>query len=257
MEDTKFVKFRKVKCIDSYFDKIDTEKKAYLLGFLIADGCISIDYKDDMTRKPIYRIYFNNSIDDIEILNHYRLEICPEKIIHFRDVKQGAKNRKTQANLRFTSRYMCDSLEELYGIKPRKTYNSTFKFPFEKIPEEMIRHFTRGFFDGDGSVSFYKYNKSIFFNFSFVLNSIDFTNQIAEIFESKFNIISKIYSHEGKISNYFTLRFNYNRKRTEKIKEIYDWLYNNSTIFLKRKKIKFEEYFKYRANCSHKQWIVV
>ena len=35
---------------------------------------------------------------------------------------------------------------------------------------------------------------------------------------------------------------------SDKIKEIYNYLYQDSAIFLSRKKIKFEKYIEYRAN---------
>ena len=44
-------------------------------------------------------------------------------------------------------------LENL-NITPRKTYDLDFSFPFEFIPEQYIWDFIRGFFDGDGQISY-------------------------------------------------------------------------------------------------------
>jgi len=50
---------------DRFFDEIDTEEKAYILGFLIADGCIK---EEKRKHKVSHRIAFNNSIDDKEAI---------------------------------------------------------------------------------------------------------------------------------------------------------------------------------------------
>ena len=47
-----------------------------------------------------------------------------------------------------------------YGIIPRKTGHEFL--PIDEIPDNLIRHFIRGFFDGDGTYVFcskYAYRK--------------------------------------------------------------------------------------------------
>ena len=221
----------------TYFDNIDTEEKAYLLGFFLADGFVTNHY----------RLGLENSIDDEEIIKLFQKEISPNQSIRYRNRQDNVKKRKIQVIFIITSKEMCESLENLYDIKKNKTYNHEFKFNFDKIPEHLHRHFIRGFFDGDGSISFYEYNNTIFFNFSFVFNSLNFCEQIAKIFEDKFNISKKIYENQGKTCKYYALRFNYSRDRSAKIKEIYDFLYKDSKVYLKRKKEKFDLYLEYRA----------
>lgn len=218
--------------ISNYFDEVNTENKAYILGFFIADGYIE---------KSTNRICFNNSIDDLEIFKIINKEICPDSKILYFNKRQGAEFRKEQVSLRFTNKKLKETLEKRYGIFNNKTHNEKYMFDFGLIPKELLHHFIRGYFDGDGSVSF-SIKKNIFFNFSFVFNSEIFANQFAYIFNNQFNIKSVIYNHKGKTCNYYSLRFNYDRKRQEKIKEIYNWLYKDATIYLNRKKIKFEQY---------------
>lgn len=221
-----------------YFNNIDNENKAYLLGFFIADGYIDND-----------RVRIQNSIDDLEIIELFRDELNPDTNICYTNKQKGVKFRKPQCSMGITSKHMVEILKSKYDIVQNKTKNDNFKFDFSTIPENLIRHFIRGYFDGDGSVSFHKnkYN-TIFFNFSFVFNSLNFANQIANIFESTFQIIPVIYKHTGKTSNWFSLRFNYNRNRTLKIKEIYEYFYKDSNIYLSRKNLKFKQYIEYRAN---------
>lgn len=91
-----------------------------------------------------------------------------------------------------------------------------------------------------------------FFNFSFVFNSIYFTNQFSSIFASLFEIKPVVYETKGKTTTWYALRFNYDNKRYDKIKEIYKYLYEDSTVFLKRKKEKFDNYLEYRAKRINK-----
>lgn len=231
----------------NYFDIINTETKAYLLGFFIADGCIENN-----------RIRIQNSIDDLEIIELFRKELTPDTTICYTNKQAGAKFRKQQCTTGLASEHIVKTFKEKYGIIQNKTHNSEFKFDFNTIPLEFHRDFIRGYFDGDGSVSFHKNNfNTIFFNFSFVFNSLNFTNQIANIFEELFQIRPVVYKQKGKTSTWFALRFDYKRRRAFKIKEIYDYLYNDSTIYLNRKKIKFEQYIEYRANPRRKEDRVV
>lgn len=43
-------------------------------------------------------------------------------------------------------------MEEIYNIHPHKTTDTSFIFPIELIPENLQRHFVRGFIDGDGYI---------------------------------------------------------------------------------------------------------
>lgn len=225
----------RLKSDGSYFNEINTEYKAYILGFFIADGYIE---------KTSGRICFNNSIDDISIIKEIQNQICPTSKLYYSNKQSQVKFRKKQVTLRFTNKEIFQTLNKKYDVFNAKTFNENYVFDFNKISDTLIHHFIRGYFDGDGSVSFIpkSKNKQLFFNFSFVFNSKLFCNQFAEIFQNKFEIIPVIYTHIGKTSNYFSLRFNYNRKRQNKIKDIYNWLYKDSNIFLERKKIKFEQY---------------
>lgn len=230
-------KCRKYNHNDHYFDNIDTENKAYLLGFIIADGYLS----------EKRRICLNNSIDDISILELFQKEISPDSKLIISNKQKGTKFRKKQGTIRITSHHMYKVLSEKYGIIENKTQDTTFKFDLSLIPENLLIHFIRGFFDGDGSVSFYKTKNTIFFNFSFIFNSKIFANQIGEIFEKLFSIRAVHRTIIGKTCSYYTMRFDYSGNRVAKIKEIYSWLYKDSTIYLDRKKIKFINYLEYRA----------
>lgn len=198
-----------------FFEIIDSELKAYILGFLVADGNIS---KKEGNRKQ--RISFNNAIDDYEILSLIQQNICPDTKIYFIDNQQGVIKRKLQCRLRFVSQQISDDLQQL-NIIPNKTKNITFRMPVLK--DIFLSHFIRGFFDGDGHV-----NKNCL---TFVSTSKKFLEDIADYFKLPFRIIE-----EKNKSVYYRLCLNINKNT---IHNIYDKLYKNSNYFLNRKKIKF------------------
>lgn len=73
---------------------------------------------------------------------------------------------------------MVDVLVNKYHILPKKTYDLEFQFPFNTIPEELHRHFIRGFMDGDGSIN----NCEL----RFIFNSRLFMNQVIDKFKQLF-----------------------------------------------------------------------
>lgn len=226
----------------NYFNQIDSENKAYFLGLILADGYITEENKI-LKNKLLTSKRLGISLKEED---SYILEIFSKDLNLNKNLKKLSKSfRKDQSVLRFSNKMLIDNLINTYNIIPKKTYDTNFTFPFEKIPLKYLKDFIRGFFDGDGSVSFYKTNNSFFFNFSFISTSLSFINQIAEIFEKRFQIKPYIYKKQGKTVDYYSLRFNYDQKRLNKIKDIYNWIYKDSNVFLKRKKIKFENYFEY------------
>lgn len=212
---------------DEFFDKIDSEEKAYLLGFFIADGCMQKEAKkrNGEIYSYSYRMSLNNSVDDSEIIETFCKYICPSKDIEYKNSQKGVKiKRKLQNIFRWNSKHMFETLES-YNIHPRKTYDSEFKLPDNVIPKELMRHFVRGFFDGDG----HKGECDI----QFCFNSKYFMEQIFEYFKD-FN--HRFYEIQGKTCTYYKAHITGG-------KSLLDWVnkefYNNSNLYLTRKYILF------------------
>ena len=210
---------------ETFFDKIDSEEKAYLLGFFIADGCMQKEEKKRYGEiySYSYRFSINNSIDDLDTIELFQKFICPNKSIKRMHNTKGAVNRKEQAILRWNSKHMFDTLES-YNIHQRKTYDSNFILP-DIIPENLMRHFIRGFFDGDG-------HKGIT-DIEFVVSSIPFLNKICSFFKD-FN--HRYYEIQGKTCIYYKLYITGGKK-------LLSWtnheFYNDAKYYLKRKYISF------------------
>lgn len=134
---------------------------------------------------------------------------------------------------------MASRLREI-GLYPNKS------LILEKMPcidEKLIRHFIRGYFDGDGSIilshntSYYKAKgcniKYIYPTYCFmILGTEIFLNDILE--KAGFNY-GKIY--DTKSEKIKCLKINAKKE----YQNIYNYLYNNSTIKLERKYNKWNE----------------
>ena len=217
---------------DTYFDEIDTEEKAYLLGFFIADGCIRVEFDRRLNNIHGFRLCFTNSIDDEDIIKLIHERICPNNKLQYVHNTKGAKNRKPQITVQWTANHMVEVLKNKYKILPNKTNDKEFEFPFDTIPEELHRHFVRGFMDGDGSI-----NKS---ELRFAFTSEPFMNQILSKFTDLFkkhedtvwDFSYTITPYQGKTTNYWTVFIPMGHGRDKLIK---NYLYKDSSIYLERK----------------------
>lgn len=122
------------KRINSDFFGEWNENMAYILGYFVADGCVT-----ERDGKPSS---FNITSIDFEHLVEIR-EIMEST--HKIGKKFSSKSKGYQIQVR--NKKMVNSLVSL-GVIPRKTI---FLENIE-VPKEYFRDFFRGFFDGDGSV---------------------------------------------------------------------------------------------------------
>ena len=116
---------------EDYFTNIDTERKAYFLGFIFADGCI---YKNQLSLEIHVR--------DKDLLETFKKELSLNSKISIRK----RENSETCC-IRVSSPQIANDLEK-YGIIRNKTYQTTH---LPKIKESVLPHFIRGLIDGDGN----------------------------------------------------------------------------------------------------------
>lgn len=148
------------------FETIDTPSKAYWLGFLYADGCII---------KETNTLRLNLSTIDEEHLIKFKNFIGAINT----EIK---RNDKIDNNKIYEISYFSLSDEKIVddlinkGCVPNKTYN--LSFPSEEIlPNNLIFHFIRGYFDGDGSIYIDSNRNRLYINFTGtadMLNSIKY-----------------------------------------------------------------------------------
>lgn len=192
-----------------YFDTIDTEEKAYWLGFISADGYIY--HKGE---KPS-GIGIRLAEKDKDHLEKFRNSLGSTHSVTREETFTERAGFTVSYKIRLYSWQLGNALINL-GLKRNKGINNN---PCLLVPNELLRHYWRGLFDGDGSIG-------------------------------KNGTIS-LYGTEGIVSgfkNYIVNKLNISNIKVGKCKTIYqvqicgdrrdkvlDLLYRDSTIYLDRK----------------------
>ncbi len=205
----------------NWLDSVDSEEKAYFLGFMYADG------NNTITRNTV-----SISLQEADkcILDKFKLLLGMEHTLQYIPARLINKDQKIYTSqpmckLAITNIYFSKRCEEL-GIIANKSLK--LKFP-EWLDKSLHHHFIRGYFDGDGCVHFNKANKSLLF---YMLGTFEFLTDIAQILKYNCNInLNKI----TKIKNIYSLRYSGNKNSLK----FFSWLYKDATIYLERKKEKF------------------
>lgn len=210
---------RKFSIDENYFNVINSERKAYFLGLIWADGSI-------LKSKGTLSIHLQK--EDEYLLEELRNDICPSKPLKYYQPKN--LKWKERAMLTIHSYPLINSLINI-GCIPNKRQG--VQFP-DCIPKNLIHHFIRGYFDGDGCVSILnKSEKRMTVYFTGALEFItELKNQLA-LLGVEFNKVTS----DGR--NNVTVSIAIGKK--SKLNQLFDILYNNSTIFMKRKQEKYEK----------------
>lgn len=199
----------------NYFHKIDTPEKAYWLGFILGDGYIYQETNNS------WRLGIELNIKDITHLEKFSKAVG----LNFNHIYKR-KNRNTVA-LRWSSVDMKNDLLIL-GVTPRKSL--TAKWPV--IPKKYEIHMLRGLFDADGCICGHHKSGYIYPRFN-VIGTKNCMNNIRRILK----IDNKVYEKSDcpiwviEKNGYIPIR------------KIYSQLYKNATVWLDRKREKFEIFY--------------
>lgn len=204
---------------EKFFEQIDNELSAYWLGFLYADGCIVTPQSGEQEFKLAL------AQQDEEVLINFKKDLNSTYPIR-EDSSRHIKNPNHQIQLihSLRSQKTVNDLKKL-GCLERKSL--ILNFPSEnQVPKEFLPDFIRGYFDGDGSIS--KYNNEYHVNFvgtqQFIEKLYNYL-QMGSIFPDK----------RKENSWYLTINGN------QQIIKFYHKLYDNSTRYLLRKYLIFQE----------------
>ena len=116
------------------------------------------------------------------------------------------------------------------GFPCRKTYEM-FSLPSSIMEKAFYRHFIRGYFDGDGSIILPTPNSRNTV-FKITSSNVEFLLFCKDIFESLGCYNITIENRSNNLSRNLVV------KNKKSIILIRDYLYNNSSYFLKRKQVK-------------------
>lgn len=131
-----------------------TPEECYWAGFILADGHIE-QYRGYGRHTDNSKLRILLSEKDIKHLQKFAIFLGDENInINTRSTNVFGKTYN-QSEIKISRKSICNNLINNYEIM--HTSKSTKEFISPKIPKEMLPHFIRGYFDGDGSI--YKKNK--------------------------------------------------------------------------------------------------
>ena len=210
---------RKYQINDNY--NFNSHNGAWILGMLASDGYLPNTYGAQ-----------NKVVLTLQRQDEDTLELIKNELGYTGPIYQfESSNGYPCSSLSFTSRSLRKEIES-YGIINAKTFK--FKHFPEKLSEEYLLDFIRGYFDGDGSVFGIEKEKKI---------GMSFTSASKEILEDISNFLSENYQVTKPVI-FSTQRVHiiYDIKYYKKDSLILgDLFYNNDYLSLQRKKNHYFE----------------
>lgn len=206
---------------EDFFKIINTEEKAYFLGLLISDGNVFLK-QDNNNRQASISITLQN--EDKYILERFKVLLNSNTAI--------SSDNRGCSYIAVRSSKMANDLAN-FGIIPRKSYYTYLP----NIPNKLYNHLIRGIMDGDGSIQFLfskAYNKT--YRRICFCGSKQLMQDISDLLFNKLHLKQKPLVYSYKDRKLSEIHIN----NMEDIYKLGNWIYKDATIFLKRKKDKFE-----------------
>lgn len=222
---------------ENYFDVIDTHEKAYFIGYIMADGCVTWNRPKTKISK-LHLSIINPDREVLERFNEATESSYPIKVFKPKEKKDGVSRsdnaRMTVSNINFVTKLT------KYGIEPNKSLTHSF---FQNIPEEFIGSAILGYFDGDGSCSWKKQRNKTYHTHTQIYASMVSTKEFAEelkLFVEKHGISCSIEEKKTKNAYVYITKFHGNRQCLK----LYKLMTSGGVPSLKRKRAKFEHIIK-------------
>lgn len=209
-----------------FFKEIDTEEKAYWLGFSVADASIEL-----LRNGGSYEITLCE--EDKSHLEKFIKSLDSEHTLKRREIKLKGYDKIHIAYRLVLCGYEFTKSLERRGCIERKSLIKTFPTE-EQCPKEFLRHYLRGYVDGNGYLDLKKNNITTVFQLDSSKYFLDgFVNHIEKIFPEFKNRID-VKNKQGKNGYYIRLSTNISTP-------IIKYLYSNSNIYLDRKYNKIKK----------------
>lgn len=220
---------------------IDTEEKAYWIGFIWCDGYNAIRSRNN---KLTYEFKLSLQEADIEHLGKFKLFMESTHPIKIYESKTSLKKDNNEARFLIASTPLGKLLDEKYGLIPHRTDVTKL---IKNIPDNLLNHFIRGVLDADGSFSKYitkdgkytvtKYNLQFTTNISLLdfINKTLYDKGLSKSEERKY-----YQRHKERDGDCRTLVYS----GEPNCQRILDWIYKDAIIYLDRKYKKYIEIFK-------------
>lgn len=193
-----------------YFDNIDSDDKAYILGLLYADGTVSKSS--------------NNISISLQYCDRHILDEINSKLESNRELKlvtYSGENIKDQYRLTICNKHMKESLLK-WGLIPNKSL--ILEFP-NNLDKNLYPAFLLGYMDGDGHISKCDCRCNL-------VSTESFCNTVKKIIKNTLDVnCSIMYCHNRRDVSTRVLSI----AGRNQVKKYLDWLYSNCAMHLDRK----------------------
>ena len=208
---------------ENFFEKIDTEEKAYWLGFIYADGYIK------KRKQGSYMLGITISIKDLKHLELFKKHIEATYPIR-RYEAHTVYNSSDYVRIELIGNKIVDDLQKL-GVYFNKTEILTFPTE-EQVPQHLLHHFIRGYMDGDGYITTSGHN----------ILKIGFggTKEFLEGLERRMGLKDKKLYQKKEIKERGTNNYSLDYSSLQ-AKNLGTNIYKDATVYLKRKKDVFDK----------------
>ena len=223
-----------------------TQKQSYFLGWLLSDGNITKNFSGLRIR---LQERDGRILEILKDIIGYSGPLLYEKRNTIGDlIKKNSCSVQNRWGLCISNTEMVRELQSL-GIPQNKT--NRLPFP-DYIKKDLIHHFLRGFYEGDGTISYSSTGKN---NLTFDIHLIateEFGKEVTKILKEKLNIDAKTYSkghacnnmQNGNVRIVFTGIYNGLK--------FFNYIYKDADYVLKRKFRKFLRIINYAKRV--KRW---
>lgn len=208
----------KHKLNNDYFSSISNQETAYWAGFIAADGSVaSNSLRIGLALKDK---------EHLELFSKHLESSAPVSVHHY--------NKNGNANFEVCSRQIILDLGKI-GIVPRKTTILTWP----NLPYHLLRHYLRGYFDGDGSISFSKKTREPRFS---LCGNIEFLIKCQQFLMAECQLKATKISPAGSSMVAYNLAYG----GTQQVPRIANFLYREADVCLERKRDVMRHYLQTR-----------
>lgn len=188
-----------------------SEESCYWAGFIAADG--NVDSKN--------RLRIMLKYDDLLHL---------EKLRQYLESTHSISSNTTTYNrcsFEVTSSHICEMLDLNFNIVPSKTD----KYILPSIPDKFLRHYVRGYFDGDGSIC------ESFSNARSITATLyaTFSSGSEDLVYPLYTKINSVLGISGSLQDFATGKKWQIKYNTNAAKILLSWMYEDSSVYLERK----------------------
>lgn len=203
----------------SFFNEINSELKAYWLGFIAADGCVSVNENTNSCE-----VYIKLQASDVNHLKKFNKALKGNVSPTFDERICNLNNKLEKCcMIRYYNKEMAHDLIK-HNVTPNKSL--TLKFP-TTLEYKYIKYYIRGYFDGNGCI--------IDSRCDFTCASPSFINSLREILYKE-----GIYTYVKEQPNNKSKRVVITGK--ENMKNFLNYIYKDATIYLDRKFNRFKKF---------------